>query len=278
MRSRTSRKRARAGVGEVLAVFERIRGAAEERRPVPEIVELTWDISGYMNELQADRTFESLSRQENLRELAGVAGEYDAAADEPTLVEFLERIALVTDTDEQQGDETGVTLMTLHNAKGLEYPVVFILGVEEGVFPHIRSIGDPDQMEEERRLCYVGITRARERLYLINAWSRSLWGGLNYNPPSRFLNEIPNELVHMAEGHKGSTGRTGGSRPGLVPLREVNDPTVFKAGQEVVHNKWGRGTIVEISQSAVGIEATINFPEAGGFKRLDLSIAPIKPA
>jgi DNA helicase-2/ATP-dependent DNA helicase PcrA len=271
-------KRARSGMLEVVRIFERIRAAAEAKSPVAEIVELAWDETGYMSELQNERTFESLSRQENLKEFAGVAAEYDASANEPSLVEFIERIALLTDTDEQTGDDRGVTLMTLHNAKGLEYPVVFITGIEEGVFPHIRSIGDPEQMEEERRLCYVGITRAEQRLYLINAWSRSLWGGVNYNPPSRFLAEIPEELVRMAEGSSSSrtgSGSGGAARPPIG--RPANDTSRFKVGQEVEHSKWGRGTIIEIARSPVGVEATINFPDAGGFKRLDLTIAPLTP-
>jgi DNA helicase-2/ATP-dependent DNA helicase PcrA len=159
--------------------------------------------------------------------------------------------------------------MTLHNAKGLEFPVVFILGMEEGIFPHIRSLGDPDQLEEERRLCYVGITRAKERLYLLNAWSRSLWGGLNYNPASRFLSEIPEDLLGMAR------------QEGVSSKRKVvgveRDASVFKIGQEVEHDRWGRGMIIDIVRSAVGLEATVNFPEAGGEKRLDLSLAPLKP-
>lgn len=272
-------KRALSGIKEVASIFAEIRQAAEEGTSVARIVELAWDATGYMSDLQAERSFESLSRQENLKELAGVAAEFDASDDDPTLTGFLERLALVTDTDTVEGEETGVTLMTLHNAKGLEFPVVFIVGVEEGVFPHIRSIGDTDQMEEERRLCYVGITRAMERLYLVNAWSRSLWGSLNYNPPSRFLNELPEELVKMSGERKtsrmGSAGRSQGSSSRGAP-RPTNDPGEFKIGQEVEHSKWGRGTILHISRSAVGVEATINFPNAGGEKRLDLSLAPLK--
>lgn len=269
-------KRALNGMREVADALVQIRDAAAMERPVSEIVELAWDVSGYMADLQADRTFESLSRQENLKELAGVAAEYEGFTDEPSFNGFLERIALVNDADEQKGEETGVTLMTVHNAKGLEFPVVFVMGMEEGVFPHIRSIGDTEQMEEERRLAYVAITRARERLYLINAWSRSLWGGVNYNPASRFLNEIPSELIHLTKSSK--TSRGGETRGTNRPVeRETNDTSSFKVGQEVEHGKWGRGTIVEIAQTSVGIEATINFPTAGGFKRLDLSIAPLKP-
>jgi DNA helicase-2/ATP-dependent DNA helicase PcrA len=261
-------KRALGGILEAGRIFERIRQDARDKTPVAEIVELAWDVTGYMDELKADRTFESLSRQENLRELQGVAREYDESArEEHSLVDFLERIALITDTDEVEGEESGVTLMTLHNAKGLEFPVVFIVGVEEGVFPHIRSIGDPDQLEEERRLCYVGITRARQRLYLLNAWSRSLWGGVNYNPQSRFLSEIPGELMAQAEGRRSSTSRG-----------ETRDPSVFRVGQEVEHDRWGRGVIVEIARSNVGLEATVHFPNLGADKRLDLTLAPLKPA
>jgi DNA helicase-2/ATP-dependent DNA helicase PcrA len=261
-------KRALGGILEAGRIFERIRQDARDKTPVAEIVELAWDVTGYMDELKADRTFESLSRQENLRELQGVAREYDESArEEHSLVDFLERIALITDTDEVEGEESGVTLMTLHNAKGLEFPVVFIVGVEEGVFPHIRSIGDPDQLEEERRLCYVGITRARQRLYLLNAWSRSLWGGVNYNPQSRFLSEIPGELMAQAEGRTSSSSRG-----------ETRDPSVFRVGQEVEHDRWGRGVIVEIARSNVGLEATVHFPNLGADKRLDLTLAPLKPA
>ena len=266
-------KRARGGMLELARLLEKIRAAAALGGAVQDIVELAWDISGYMNELAAERTFEALSRQENLKELAGVAREYDEQTSDGGLGDFLERIALITDTDVSSGEDAGITLMTLHNAKGLEYPVVFIIGMEEGVFPHMRSLFEPDQLEEERRLCYVGITRAQERLYLLHAWSRSLWGGVNYNPASRFLAEVPEELVARAErsGEGLGDGRT--SRRG----RDAPEPPHFKVGQEVEHERWGRGVIIEIARSAVGLEATINFPRVGGEKRLDLSLAPLKP-
>ncbi len=272
----TISKRARGGMLEVDRIFDRIREGAESRTPIAEIVEMTWTITGLMEELQADRTFESLSRQENLKELAGVAREYDESADEPTLGEFLERIALITDTDTTEGEEQGVTFMTLHNAKGLEFPIVFIVGLEEGVFPHIRSLTDPDQLEEERRLCYVGLTRAKERLYVVHAWARSLWGGTNYNPPSRFLAELPVELVEVVdERNAHSSPRRAGSPRGAP--RPLHDPHRFKVGQLVEHAKWGQGTIIDINRSAVGMEATIHFPSAGGDKRLDLTLAPLTP-
>ena len=261
-------KRAMGSMIEFGRLLGKIREADERGHPVASIVEMTWEISGYMAELVADRTFESLSRQENLKELAGVAREYDENNTEGSLREFLERVALINDTDETEGEETGVTFMTLHNAKGLEFPVVFVVGLEEGVFPHIRSIGEPEQLEEERRLCYVGITRARERLYLLNAWSRSLWGGVNYNPPSRFIKEIPEQLI--AEAERRSTRQT------KKRERKEKDPTVYKVGQEVEHDRFGRGVILEIARSSFGMEATVNF-SASGEKRLDLSMAPMKP-
>ena len=122
---------------------------------------------------------------------------------------FLEAISLVTDIDETDPDQSTVTLMTLHSAKGLEYPVVFLIGLEDGVFPHVRSLGDPDELEEERRLCYVGITRAEQRLYLCHAWSRMMFGTTDYRPPSRFLDEIPAELM-MAVGDEEKRGRDRG--------------------------------------------------------------------
>jgi DNA helicase-2/ATP-dependent DNA helicase PcrA len=272
-------KRAIGGVLEAARLFERIRTTAESGLPVADVVEMAWEITGYMDELKSERTFESLSRQENLRELAGVAKEFDEGPNTSDgLTGFLEQLALITDTDTVEGEEAGVTFMTLHNAKGLEFPIVFMIGMEDGVFPHLRSLGDPDQLEEERRLCYVGITRARERLYLLNAWSRSLWGNLNYNPASRFLSEIPAELVNQANQRKPSATSGTITLPRSRQERELGDPSAFKVGQEVEHAKWGRGTIVEIARSNVGVEATVNFPAAGGFKRLDLSLAPLKPA
>ncbi len=263
-------KKALGGALEAARLFDGIRGAAEDGMPVADIVELAWDSTGYMHELASERSFEALSRQENLRELVGVAREYEERTADPNLTDFLEQIALVTDTDEVAGEEGGVAFMTLHNAKGLEFPVVFIVGMEEGVFPHIRSLTEPEQLEEERRLCYVGITRAKERLYLLNAWSRSLWGSLSCNPPSRFLSEVPEELVRVAAEEKSSSvGRRGG-------LDGPRDASAFRVGQEVEHDRWGRGVIVEIARSPVGLEATVYFGDLGE-KRLDLSLAPLKP-
>ncbi|HEX2051801.1 MAG TPA: UvrD-helicase domain-containing protein [Actinomycetota bacterium] len=271
-------KRALGGMLEMSRLLGDIRVAgARGGVRVADVVELAWTVSGYMDALAKEGTFEALSRQENLRELRGVAAEYDEAATEPSLTGFLEEIALVTDTDLVDGEETGVSLMTLHNAKGLEFPVVFMIGMEEGVFPHIRALAEQEELEEERRLCYVGITRAKRRLYLLNAWSRMLFGQLNYNPPSRFLKEVPEQLVRMAERSEPAPSATRGPRGRTRAARAVADPESWRVGQEVVHERWGRGTILDISRSRIGIEATVNFPDAGGEKRLDLTLAPLQP-
>ncbi len=169
------------------------------------VIEAAMQRSGYVTELEAEHSIESEGRIENLAELVG------AARDFGSVDEFLEQISLVADTDSLDDDESTVVLMTLHSAKGLEYPVVFLIGLEDGVFPHIRSIGEPEELEEERRLAYVGITRARERLYLTHAWARMLYGGTQYNPPSRFLDEIPEGLVQSVEGNRRASRRSASS-------------------------------------------------------------------
>jgi DNA helicase-2/ATP-dependent DNA helicase PcrA len=172
-----------------------------------ELVTAVVERTGYRSELLAEGTIEALGRVENVDELVGVADEYR------TLAEFLEAASLVADSDELDGDGTRVSLMTMHIAKGLEFPAVFLVGMEDGIFPHLRSLGDPVELEEERRLCYVGITRAERHLYVSHAWSRMLWGNTSSNIPSRFLNEIPAELVRdvAVERGWGQTGHGSGS-------------------------------------------------------------------
>jgi len=183
------------GVADFVAVLDELREGVNEGRSPSVLVEDAWNLSGLMRELEADNSIEGQGRVENVRELQSVAEEYELRDPEGGLAGFLESIALVSDADEVETAAQGVTLMTLHTAKGLEYPVVFVAGLEENVFPHVRSIGEPRDLEEERRLAYVGITRARERLYLTNASSRTLFGATSYNLPSRFLKEVPEELV-----------------------------------------------------------------------------------
>ena len=232
---------------------------------------------------------------ENIAELVGNAREFD------DLDSFLEAVSLVSDSDQIDADASEVVLMTLHTAKGLEFPVVFVVGMEDGVFPHLRSLGEPDELEEERRLAYVGITRARERLYLTHAWCRTLWGNTQYNPPSRFLEEIPEQLTREATNTTGSRrgGRGGGSLPprggGIEAARTHMVETAMrradrferksegaaalglKPGDDVVHGKWGEGVILEVAGDGADSEAVIRFPSVGE-KRLLLSLAPIKRA
>jgi DNA helicase-2/ATP-dependent DNA helicase PcrA len=187
--------------------------------------------------------------------------------------------------------------MTLHTAKGLEFPVVFLVGMEDGVFPHLRSLGEPDEMEEERRLAYVGITRARERLYVSHAWCRSLWGQTQYNPPSRFLKEIPEILVRTAEGgHRstrrstssGSSSRSASTRDEIVeaairtgrttPTKGTGAEALgLETGETVVHTKWGEGVVISVRGAGEGATATVRFPGLGE-KQLLLHMAPIKRA
>jgi DNA helicase II / ATP-dependent DNA helicase PcrA len=257
--------------------------------------------SGYLDQLEAERSIEAEGRLENLAELVGAANEAE------TVDEFLEQISLVSDTDDLDDDATSVTLMTLHSAKGLEFPVVFLIGLEDGIFPHLRSLTEPDQLEEERRLAYVGITRARRRLYLTHAWSRTLFGGTQYNPPSRFLDEIPTDLVRDVEGHRRASrsgrvyggggggwrsGSTGGDRALRVsagkdrivegamassrkPSRSGAEGLGLKVGDDVRHNVFGEGVILDLSGSGDKTEAVVRFREVGE-KRLLLSWAPLE--
>ncbi len=278
--------RGAAAVSAFVDLIDRMRTAIEHDMPVPEFVEHVWDITGYMRELQAERTVEALGREENLRELRSVAQEINARGDEaePTatlgdaegpdvpvasvgmrrLEAFLESVTLVSDQDQLgDADEGAVTLMTLHTAKGLEYPVVFLVGLEDGVFPHVRSLGDQDQLEEERRLCYVGFTRAQDHLYVSHADHRILWGGASYNPPSRFLDDIPEDLVEERRPHPAT------ERPRLDVI-EV-DGAEFHAGDRVVHTKFGPGKIVTLDADG---EATVQFDD-GATKHLVLAYAPM---
>jgi len=177
-----------------------IDGLAEvvEKGPGP-LLEAVLDRTGYVAELQEEHSVEAEGRLENLAELVGSAREIESVED------FLEQVSLVADADSVPDDDSQVILMTLHSAKGLEFPAVFLIGMEDGVFPHLRSLGEPSELEEERRLAYVGITRARERLYLSHAWSRTIFGSTQYNPPSRFLDEIPQRLVEPIEGNRRSS-------------------------------------------------------------------------
>ena len=231
---------------ELMVVFE-----AYTLDGVGAVVERILDLTGYVSELESERSIEAQGRIENLAELVGVCREFDQALDAgevsgmpgiagvgtpvdgdtdltiavpaglARVQAFLEAVSLVTELDESGDEQSAVTLMTLHTAKGLEYPVVFITGLEDGIFPHLRSLGDPDELEEERRLCYVGITRAQQRLYLCHAWTRTLFGRTDYYPPSRFLAEIPEELVHAIGEERARGGGFGAHRDAVVRCRDA---------------------------------------------------------
>jgi DNA helicase-2/ATP-dependent DNA helicase PcrA len=191
--------RAVKGIEQFLVLHDQIAALISEGPAA--VLEAALQRSGYVAELEAEHSVEAEGRIENLAELVG------AARDFGSVDEFLEQVSLVADTDDISDDDSSVVLMTLHSAKGLEFPCVFMVGLEDGVFPHLRSIGEPDELEEERRLAYVGITRARERLYLSHAWARNLYGGTQYNPPSRFLDEIPEGLVQQVQGNRRASRR-----------------------------------------------------------------------
>jgi DNA helicase II / ATP-dependent DNA helicase PcrA len=181
--------RAAAGLASLAMLLDDLRAEADAGAGPAALIDAVATRTGYVAELEAQDTLEAAGRIENIAELMGAAVEYDS------LDEFLESVALVSDADEIEDDGSRVSLMTLHTAKGLEFPAVFLVGMEDGVFPHLRSLDDPLQLEEERRLAYVGITRARRHLYVTHAWSRTQWGSTSHAIPSRFLSEIPAELV-----------------------------------------------------------------------------------
>jgi DNA helicase-2/ATP-dependent DNA helicase PcrA len=236
---------------------------------VSEVVERMLERSGYVETLEAERTIEARGRIENLEELVGVAREYEAAAEEPSLSSFLQEISLYSDQDAlRDGDEAGqVTLLTLHNAKGLEYRAVFVIGVEEKIFPHSRSL-EENEVEEERRLCYVGMTRAKERLTLTHASRRSLYGRSDANLPSRFLDELPREGVERERLAPASWSGYGARRD-YAPRVEV---PALSTGDAVRHQTLGTGIVTRIEADGV---VTVRF-EDGSERRLVLEYAPLE--
>ncbi|WP_228454213.1 DNA helicase PcrA [Streptomyces alkaliphilus] len=291
-------------------LLEELRTIAESGAGPATVLEAVLERTGYLAELQASTDPQDETRVENLQELAAVALEFEEnrpEGDPGTLADFLEQVALVADSDQipdgpdgengAEGDGTPeggvITLMTLHTAKGLEFPVVFLTGMEDGVFPHQRSLGKTKELEEERRLAYVGITRARERLYVTRSVLRGVWGQPQYNPPSRFLEEIPESHLEWrrsgastpaasagpsggrSAGGRGA-GRGGGVTRGFATGRMVDRPVVALApGDRVTHDSFGLGTVVSVQGAGDRAEATIDF---GGDKpkRLLLRYAPVE--
>ncbi len=235
-----------------------------KKKSAADLIDEVLTLSGYQDYLQ-DGTDEGENRLENIRELKTVAREYQDLKPQDSLRAFLEKVALITDVDHYNPDANALTLMTLHSAKGLEFPYVFIAGMEEGIFPHSRTFFEPSELEEERRLCYVGVTRAKQRLYLVYAQRRALWGDIQVNPRSRFLDDIPEGL--------------------LTTVPTLEKPNVFRAvedfldqnglnlklGDKVEHPTFGKGKVVEIREGRI----TIAF-QGRGIKKLALGVAPVK--
>ncbi|MFE2848437.1 ATP-dependent DNA helicase [Streptomyces scopuliridis] len=309
-------------------LMEELRTVVESGAGPATVLEAVLERTGYLAELQASTDPQDETRIENLQELAAVALEFEqergqaaaeAAGDDAgegaagaaagtgattgtaatagTLAEFLEKVALVADSDQiPDEDEDGsgvITLMTLHTAKGLEFPVVFLSGMEDGVFPHMRALGQTKELEEERRLAYVGITRARERLYLTRSSMRSAWGQPSYNPPSRFLEEIPGHHLEWkrtgAQIPAGPTSgiasslsssaarsRSGGGPSGFATGRATDKPVIALAvGDRVTHDRFGLGTVMAVTGTGADTQATIDFGDAKP-KRLVLRYAPVE--
>ncbi|TML87988.1 MAG: ATP-dependent DNA helicase PcrA [Actinobacteria bacterium] len=237
---------------------------------VPDLVERVLERSGTMEALEAERTIEAQGRQENLQELVGVAREWQETAAEPSLSGFLQEISLYSDQDAMRGEGSLVTLMTLHNAKGLEFRAVYLIGMEEGIFPHSRSI-EEQGIEEERRLAYVGMTRAMERLTLLHASSRSLYGGRNYNMPSRFLDELPEQNVERERLRPASWSGYGAPPQSEVAPRE--DIPQLQTGDSVRHGTLGEGVVTRIEPGGV---ITVRFADDGSERKLMLDYAPLE--
>jgi len=266
-----------------------LRTLVESGADAAVVLQAILEQSGYLAELQASADPQDETRVENLAELETVAQEFSNENPDGTLVDFLERVSLVADSDDiPDADASGgvVTLMTLHTAKGLEFPVVFLTGMEDGVFPHMRSLGDPKELEEERRLAYVGITRARERLYLSRSMMRSAWGSPAFNPPSRFLDEIPAEILDWRREEPSdmpiSAGGFGSSPSSSSAALRLGDRVVrggpvvsLTAGDRVTHEKFGLGTVVSTAGVGEKSDATVDFG-AAGVKRLLLRYAPVE--
>ena len=272
-----------------------------ETAGLTELAEAVANESGYLKALEEERTLEAADRLENLRECFSVTQQFEHTAEDPSLESFLAHVSLVSDVDSLQAGEDAMTLMTLHSANGLEFPVVFIVGLEEGVFPHARSMIDDSEMEEERRLCYVGLTRARDHLYLTHAWRRTLYGQTQCNRRARFLDELPQEVVAVdRQVRLGAQFEVDpfASRPdeSTTPRKSLDltkllsgtklqakgqaaaassSGGAIRTGDKVRHAKWGEGRVVSTEGEGGDLRATVAFPGMG-VKKLVLAHAPLE--
>jgi DNA helicase-2/ATP-dependent DNA helicase PcrA len=282
--------KALAGADRFAFTLEQLRAMANDLSP-REMIDAIVRETGMGDALRAENSDEAFSRLENLGELASAAAQYDS------LMEFVERMALVAESDHLDGGAGTVSLMTMHVAKGLEFPAVIVTGLEETIFPHKRALADEAELEEERRLCYVGLTRAMKHLVLTHAWSRTMWGSRTDAIPSRFLNEIPPELVDdlsksvsprraifrdSDEGFEGrqstfASGRAFGSGS-APPVRSTGAENLnLQVGERVRHDRYGLGTVTKTSGSGTGVRATVDFDDHGP-KQLMLAMTPLKRA
>ncbi len=261
-------------------IFELMNYAADVT--AEELIERVLRDTGYLEELENERTPQAQSRIDNLHELISVAQEFARTEEENNLENFLAHVALVSDIDDTELGEDAITLMTLHSSKGLEFPVVFLVGMEEGLFPHARTLMDETEVEEERRLCYVGITRAKEKLFLSSTKMRTIYGNTVTYPPSRFLEEIPEKLVKTVKRQERPGFGAGAAQPRerVAAVRTANTfnsrsfmpkqaaaaggtSQRFNAGDKVSHSKWGEGTVVSVKDSQDGQEVKVAFAGAG---------------
>ena len=283
--------RAAQSIHEFVSMLIALNVLVEAKTRPSVIVEAVLEQSGLLAELSSSTDPQDEVRVENMKELLAVSMEYEERPieelgedEEISLAGFLEKVSLVADADEiPEGEDHGgvVTLMTLHTAKGLEFPTVFLTGMEDGIFPHSRTLGEKDEIEEERRLAYVGLTRARERLYISRAEYRSSWGAPTYNPASRFLDEIPENLIEWRNASSSSLSpslvkktRTVSSPPPRATGKKINS-IELAVGERVSHDTFGLGTVVATAGEGEKAEATINFGEYGE-KRLLLRYAPVE--
>jgi DNA helicase-2/ATP-dependent DNA helicase PcrA len=266
--------RAAAAIFAFVHTIERLRAMVDAGRPLADLFDALLAHTDYLKYLRDSE--DALERTANVEELRDLVGQFeDVGGEAGGLAAFLQDVALVADVDELQEGQPAVTLITLHAAKGLEFPVVFIAGMEEGVLPHIRSFDDPQQMEEERRLCYVGITRAGDLLYLTRAYRRMTFGATSGNPESRFLRDIPPDLMRP---WGASTRQTYAQAVAAAPPAEPPPPgAAFDPGTRVRHQKFGEGTVVAVHGNGGEVEYHVDFDSVGP-KRLLQTYAKLAPA
>ena len=273
-------------INDFIHLLDSLRTLVEARTKPSVIAQAVLEQSGLLAELVNSADPQDEGRVENLQELVSVATEYEESevddGEEISLSGFLEDVSLVADSDQiPDGEDHGgvVTMMTLHTAKGLEFPTVFLTGMEEGIFPHSRTLGERSEIEEERRLAYVGLTRARQRLYLSRSEYRSSWGAPTYNPPSRFLAEIPESVISWNTVTSSLKPRTSAPRsfgpPPRATGKKVESTIVLEVGDRVSHDTFGLGKVVAVNGSGDRAEATIDFGSSGE-KRLLLRYAPVE--